>query len=276
LVGDGTYPVRNAIRHHDSLLIFTENDTWIAGEDATGLSLFPTHPVNAEIGCTNSRGCILAPNDPITVSRNGIYRWQSKDPELPQRDAMRIAKALDKILTPDDLQASSLFYDSREEELWINVPTRNEIWISNLEQERWYCFTELGAEQLLDLDGTIGFLQGRKIFIMDTRYSFDINAVDRRCPIVAVYESTPLFSFEKPKKLAHIYLTGKMKNATLQLDFMLDQKRTVSYTMSDTEQTDHSFFHLRTCTERFRFMKLRITASNESCPEIEGMVLVAR
>lgn len=275
-VGDGTYPVRGAICHHDSLLIFTEKDTWAATADSTGLSLLPTVPVNAELGCVASNACVLSPNDPVTISRHGLYRWESPDPEETHRDAVRISGALDEILSPSDLRQSTLFYDALREELWLNVIPRQEMWIYSPEQGDWFCFTGLQADHLFDADGNVAFTRGSQVFVMDPTIYYDIDANNEAQPIHAVFESKAFdFGSVKPKNLSQIHSVGYIESDKLRVELCCDDTENVSCELSNPQLKKKGIFSHRLRSGRFRSATLRLSTETSTRIAVYVMQLIA-
>ncbi|MBO5937925.1 MAG: hypothetical protein J6Q82_00295 [Clostridia bacterium] len=275
-IGDGTSPIRGAIRHYDSLLIFTEKDTWSANADSTGLSPLPALPVNAELGCVSSHGCVLSPNDPITLSRHGLYRWQSRDPETSPRDAIRIPSPTDGDLNLDDLRQSALFYDALANELWWSIPSRGEVWINSPENGEWFCFTGFSAERMFDADGKVGFIHGSCVFKMDSTLTYDTDRNHLAKKISAHYESVPLtFESTKPKNLSGVHTICDLDGATLCVELCEDNERSVKCELSDPEHPKGSVLSYRLRSGRFRCATLRLSSEDSAHLVIHAMMLVA-
>ncbi len=274
-VGDGSFPIRGAIRHQDSLLIFTDKETWVANMDSEDTDRMMTSPVHAEIGCVASHGCVLCPNDPITISHHGLYRWSRKSDQT-QLDAKRISSVLDHRLSPEDLRNSTLFYDALHDELLLNVKTLEEIWIVSPERGDWYCFTGLVADQLFDADGRLGFVCDSRIFVMDPDMTRDIDHLNRVRNIIATYETASLdFDSAKPKNLSHLRLVGDLGAGEITLELISDETKRVSCTLKDSKQRTHATFQKRLRSGRFQNAKLCITSSDFSHVVIHSLTLVA-
>ena len=260
-VGDGTYPVRAAMPHYNSLLIFTEKDTWIADAASAGLSLYPTYPVNAELGCVTSNGCVLALNDPITVSRQGIYRWERQEPDDPRRTAVRISDELNRYLTAADLRESSLFYDDANEELWLNIRTKNEMWLCCPSVGVWYCFTGIVADRIFDIDGTVAFTNGSQISVLDKSLLSDVDILGQLKSIPVCYESAPFGFFEKPKNLVSFCTLADFGNSEITLDLIEDNGKVTSALLKAPFRDGTRFRTHRLRSGRFRTARFRLSGN---------------
>ena len=275
-VGDGRHPVRGALRHHDNLLIFTEGDTWLGSVDSTGQKRLPTVSVNATLGCLSSYGYALAPNDPITISRHGLYLWQNEHPDVTQCDAIRISQVLDSFLTPDDLKTATLFYDALGDEIWLNLKSRSEIWIRPRTRDEWFCFTGILADRFFDADGQIGFIYGKEISVFDPERSFDSDASGNAKNIVAVYQTPPLsFGTEKMKNLSQITLDTDLGSGLLLLELYFDEKDSLSRTVRDRQKRQHATLATRLRSGRFQNASLRISSSDSMFCTIHSVTLRA-
>ena len=78
--------------------------------------------VNSGVGCLSAGGVVLCDNDPMTVSRDGIYRWTSNTDERDESNAKRISEQLAGLLGRD-FGAGALAFNYREaDEIWIANP----------------------------------------------------------------------------------------------------------------------------------------------------------
>ncbi len=273
-VGDGTYPIRGAIRHHDALLIFTEKDTWAANSDSTGLASLPTIPVNAELGCVSDYGAVLTPNDPITVSEHGLYRWQSRELEETRRNAVRVSAALDDLLNPNDFRNATLYYDPLRDELWLGLKHRSQAWVCSPARGDWYCFTGIQADRFFNYAGNVGYINGALVYMVDPTKFSDMNRYYVEKPINATYESASFdFGSDRMKNLSEVGMVCDPDGGELTVEFCPDEGQSVARTLKPT--SDHSVFAKRLRSGRFRSAKLRITSNDPARPVIHSLKLQA-
>ncbi len=275
-IGERRYPIHGALRHKNNLLIFTEGETWLGGVDSTGHTALPSVPVNSELGCLSSDGYVLAQNEPITVSRHGLYLWQSEDPDVTQRDAVRISQAIDDILTPEELKSAAIFYDSMRDELWLNLPGRNEIRIYSMKRGEWFCFTGISADRFFDADGQIGFFSGSKVGVFDPTLPCDLALDGTCCQIPAVYESAPLdFDSEQRKNLSELSLCGDFDSALLTVSLRTNDGEQIDRMLDTSHNLGHTFLTLRVRSGRFQTLSLSLATENLSFPTIHSLTLTA-
>jgi len=275
-MGERNYPIHGALRHKNNLLIFTEGETWLGGVDSTGHTALPSILVNSELGALSSDAYVLAQNDPITISRHGLYLWQSEDPDVTQRDAVRISQAIDEILTTENLKSAALFYDSMRDELWLNLPERNEIWIYSMKRGEWFCFTGISVDRFFDADGQVGFFSGSKVGVFDPTLSCDLSLDGTYNQIPAVYESGPLdFDTEQRKNLSELSLCGDFDAALLTVKLRTNSGKAIDRMLDTSQHLGHTSLTLRTRSGRFQTLSLSLATENLAFPSIHSLTLTA-
>ncbi|MBQ2998993.1 MAG: hypothetical protein IJD64_00885, partial [Clostridia bacterium] len=269
-------PIQNVLRHKDNLLIFTEKDTWLAGGDSTGHTPLPSVLINSELGCLSPTGALLVQNDPITVGRHGLYRWESPDPALTHRDTVRISKALDFFLTTDDLSTATLFYDSMRDELLLNLPKRKELWICARKRQEWFCFHGITAERFFDADGQIGFFADDTVSIFDPTLSFDLDLDGGIKLISAVYESASFdFGTDAKKNLSEFSFCGDLDTGFLTLSVTTDTGENLSHTITDVLNREHASLTARMRSGRFQNATFELSHNGQYLPVIHSLSLTA-
>lgn len=275
-VGEGRHPVRGALRHHDNFLIFTEGDTWLGNIDSSGASSHPMISVNSELGCLSSDGYALAPNDPITISRHGLYLWQNEHPELNQCDAVRISQAIDHLLSPEDLNSATLYYDHLRDEIWLNVKTLSQIWIRPRTRDEWFCFEGVVADKFFDADGQVGLIRGTDVAVFDSSLAFDMDVYGRSTSISADYISAPIsFGTEKKKNLSRLALDCDHDGALIHLNLCFDEGQSIDRTVFDMQGRLHASLAMRMHSGRFQNLSVEISTSDYSLPVIHSLTLWA-
>lgn len=275
-VGEGRHPVLGAERQYDRLLIFTEGDTWIASPESSGLDDFPTFGINAGIGCASPHGTALAENDPVTVGEYAIWQWSGETDRLNERNAIRLSEAIDSLLAPEDYRSASLYYNRREREIWVNLHTKNEVWIYHIGRRVWYRFGEIRAEEFFDLEADVAFLRGGKVFVFDEKLSVDREDDGTERPIEAYYLTTVSdFGTEEKKNLCRMILCGDLGGGSLTLTFSGNGIESVTCVCRDTPE-NHSVIQRRLNSGSFRYGSVRIRSSDRVCPIIHSLTLHTR
>lgn len=275
-IGEQRHPIHGALCHKDNLLIFTEGDTWLGSVDSTGHTALPSILVNEELGCLSSQGYVLAQNDPITIGRHGLYLWHSSDPELTQRDTIRISQAIEHLFSPADLKHASLFYEAMRDELWLNLPTKNEIWIHSMKRDDWFCFTEISADRFFDADGEVGFFSGNTVSIFDPTTPYDLTINGGCYSVLAVYESAPIdFGTPEKKNLSSVRLSADLDGSAIAVKITTAQgKELQSVDLNSTVQ-GHNSLAKRSRSARFQTAFLEISCEDPSLPVIHSLTLTA-
>lgn len=275
-VGEGRHPVQGAQRHYDRLLIFTEGDTWIANSESSGLDDFPTFGINACIGCASPHGTALAENDPVTVGEYAVWQWSGETDRLSERNAIRLSDAIDPLLAPVDYLTAQLYYNRRENELWMNLPLRDEVWICQLGRRQWYRFGGIRADLFFDLGSDVAFLREDKVFVFDETLSADLETPTEEKPILASYVSTVSdFGTEEKKNLSRLTLRGDLGGATLTLTFSANGIEDVECVLSGRGGT-HDVLERRLSSGSFRCGSVRITSEDDRRPVIHSLILSTR
>ena len=185
-VAAGSACVRAICRHYDRLLLFTADDARMTDLSESSYQDLPVRPVNSGVGCLSAGGVVLCDNDPMTVSRDGIYRWTSNTDERDESNAKRISEQLAGLLGRD-FGAGALAFNYREaDEIWIANPADPEgrVFVYNYRLEKWYCHTGISAEHFFRFGGRLGFCRAGDVFMFGEEEYTDCGA-----EIVAEYES---------------------------------------------------------------------------------------
>lgn len=275
-IPEQNHDIQALLCHKDHLLIFTEKDTWLGSIDSTGHTPLPSVLINSKHGCLSSAGSVLAKNDPITIDRNGLYLWQSTNPELTERDTVRISDALDFFLTPSDLSTASLYYDEALDELWLTLPSRNEVWICSMKRNEWFCFSGFRAERIFEADGWIGFYSGGTVSVFKPDLRYDMDPDGKSTKICAVYETPPLnFGTFQKKNLSHISFDTTGDGALFELTFRLDELSSSTCQTFDTQGRNYGTLPFRLRSGRFQNATLEISTENHANPIIYSLTLTA-
>jgi hypothetical protein len=175
-IGDGRYNVSAIARHYDRLLIFTEGEAWMADSASCATDEFPVMTINSNIGCTAPEGALCANNTPITLSKNGIYRWTSDTDELNDCNAFCISEPISPLLSKDVFKNGILHFDRESNELWVHEGAESDVvWIYNFTYKRWSRYSGISAAHIFDVNGSVGFSDAHSIYVFDDSLSTDSN-----------------------------------------------------------------------------------------------------
>ncbi len=276
-VGAEEHRIQGCVPHYDRLLIFTENDTWMAKADVSGFSELSLTAINNEIGCASFDGVASVGNDPISVGKNSLYRWHQQA-DIPDRcNALRVSEEIDSALTLDKYRNTGLYYDRHRDELWFFHRESGEAWICNLSARNWFRFTGIYAEQMFDAGGEVGFLRDQAIFVFEKTAYTDWKSGGGQAYIEARYTGA-LTDFGSPdcKNLSQLIMRGDVGGGPLYLFFLIDQKKELSYLLFPKGHTPHFTLRKRLSSPRFRYGRVSILAPDIGRPVIHGMTLHTR
>ncbi len=276
-VGAVEHRIQGCASHYERLLIFTENDTWMASSDVSGVSELSLSAINTEIGCAPLDGVAAVGNTPISIGRNSLYQWHQES-DLPDRcNAKRMSEAIDGLFSLPDYRNSGLYYDRYRNELWFFNRETGVVWIRNLTCQDWFRFTGIFADQLFDAGGQVGFLREGALYVFDDTAYTDWRSDGDSAPIEAKYVGA-LTDFDCPdkKNLSALTLRGDGGGGSLFLTFSEDGEREVSYPLFEGETASHLVLKKRLSSGRFRYGRLTLTAPNEGRPVIHSLTLHTR
>ena len=275
-VGKGGERVCAAQPNYDCLMIFSENDVWIANDTSSGFDEFPTTLVNARLGCASIGGATLAENDVISVGDGTIRKWLAGSDRFLERNAVRISQAIDPLLSPEDFTTMGLYYDQRQNELWLNVRNRQEIWVYHMTYQQWVCFEKIDADEIFDVDGMTAFLKGSKIYVFDPQMMLDGVSDTELNPIVAEYISEITdFGTEARKNLSHLTMHADTDGDPILVTFVGNGTPSVSRQLSDPKH-DHTIFQRRFPSGGFRHGYVQIQTAGNGRPTIHSLTLNTR
>lgn len=205
-VASGGAEVSAVCRHYDRLLIFGLDDTRMTELYSDIYQDTPAMPINTGVGCLNPGGVALCENDPVTISRDGIYRWTANTDERDESSAVKISAPLGDLMNRTYRESAFIFNYREKSEMWIGNPEDGEgrVFVYNYRTGKWYCFTNIHAERFFVYDGRIGFCCGGNVYLLDE------SSDDCGREINAVYESgyTDMGRPERDKRIKRCYLAG--------------------------------------------------------------------
>lgn len=277
-VGEGRYPVRGAVCHHDRLLLFTEGDAWMARADVSGLSEFPTVCIHAQVGCAADNGTVLAGNLPITLGRHTVWQWAEESQEESRYRAERLSAAVDERFGKEELSHATVFYHRAEEEIWIGDREEGRVWICRPPSACWYRFDGIFADGFFDADGQIGFWKSGKVYLFDPSLKRDRNGESAEGEAIeAIYQSGILdFETDQKKNIASLTLRGDPDGEPLSFTVSGNGTKDAVCTLRRSVPDAHGVYRLRFPGGRFTCATLTVRSSGNARPVLHQLTLRRR
>lgn len=277
-VGDGKYPVRAIERHYDRLLIFTSGDAWMADESVNGTEEFPTLKINTNVGLVSRRGIALAGNDPITVSKYGIYRWTSDTDELNECNAYRISDPVSDMFDKNFYKRAIAFSNKKHGEIWFADPEGDgTVWIYDYLKNYWTRFSGITPKSFLDADGKVGFATLATVRCFDNEAMYDYENVEKSNskPIYAKLRSAYLdLGDARVKKLTSLMCCADYDSGSMTLNITDDAGKISAIDLSSKKQYAHVVKRLK--VPRLRGFNFELSTGAEGRQRICSIEIEAR
>ncbi len=270
-VADDRFPVRGVTPYRDKLLIFTEEQTWMATAkegSPSGLSL--CH-VNSALGCTAHGGAVLAGNDPVTLTQGSVLRWRNASDGWSE--ATRLSETIDGRFSSDFYRSAQICHHMEHGELWMNDPARKCIWICRLATGDWFRYTGVDADQLVPMGATVGFIKNGYLFSFQEKLTRDHPASNMTVPIEAELSFSPSsLGTEDRKTVTALTLCtdpdGEEWEASL-----TEGDLPVPVSRSFPPREGYGLLRARCPTGRFLSAALSIRAHGNGRPRLHGFTL---
>ncbi len=275
-VGDSRYAIRGVSRDRDRLLIFTEGETWMISEIESDKEVYPIRGVNSVIGCLSPRGVVTAGNHTVSSSDRTVYRWL--DAEGDSYTAQSISKDIDRFLSHAPYDQLSLCYFSAQDELWVSNYGYSEIWICRLETGDWYRYTGMRAEQLIEMNGRMGFATGTGLYVFDETRKTDLKESGVESAFTASLDADlEDMGSERMKTLSHVILHGDSDGATLSLQFTeITPNDPLTVSLSPEKDGTYPIGRIRLPAHRLLRTSIRLIAQGESRPTVRRFGLYTK
>jgi len=261
--GTGDRPVTALLRQYDSVLLFTSGETYMTepddAENENGYRYvnYPLYMLNPNIGCICDEGARQADDSPVSVSRDGVWRWTETDTQ-GERTAKLVSRSVDVLLTDEFILGAKTHISRRYGEFWMHSGTS--VLVYAFRDEVWYMFTGIDADGFIETEDTCCY-KGRKLFIFD-----ESTALDDGVPFTALAE-TGFIDFGSPhldKRLHRVFVTFDASDgecsARLELSADSGDRRSI-VGLSDSSEFPITV-RMRGDLPRFCFM--RLTLSDDS------------
>ena len=276
VVGDGKSAVTAITRHYDRLLIFTENDAWLANAPITENEDFPTMNINTLAGCASKRGAVLAGNDPITVGNHCIFKWTADTDELNESNAYSISDGISPLLEKSFFKNAAVFHDTRRNEiLFHDTQDSGFVWVYNTLNKAWVKFSNIPATRFFDSDGELCFYHEYYIYRFFDDLDKDIDPNGTEFNITAKFKSGILsFDTTDPKRLSAIKVIGDLQNSPLDITLICDTGEAVPISVSGSDK--HTVSVKRLSSGRFTNLDLSLTSNGKAAQTIYCLKIDAR
>lgn len=287
-ISEGRYPITAVCPHYDRLLIFTERETWMA--DFTTQHEEPNIvPINSSVGCVSENGVASGLNNPYTVSRDGIYRWTSKDDERNECNAVCISDEISDSLGQEFFERAVAFYRRRGHEIWFADPESDEqeVWVYFINSGKWSRFDGIPVDLFFSYKGDVGMIYGKYVFAFSAN-NYDDTACDgsTHSKIEAYYESnaTDFAHPERLKRLKRLALIsdGDEGDITISLNGDMGGEKTITINGQNAEVSEGDsvedgsiYAERRVDIGRFRGMNYTIRSDGEGRTRIRKILLCA-
>ena len=253
-------------RHHDRMLIFTEDDTWMVEDPAADGEPLDAITVNSSYGCTSDCGALMLGNDPICISDGTILKWTSDTDELNECNAYSISEEIDSKLDASFFENAVIYADRKRSKLYLSDPAdeNGTLWIFAVKSKNWYKYDGIGAEALLEINGNMAFSKEKTLYIFDSSATSDVLADLIERPITAYFESLPQeFSVsENKKRLCGMSLDAQMENSSLCVEY-ISHGRVISSLCVRSEGACEKHEKRRLNSPRFNCVSIRLTSSDK-------------
>lgn len=268
--GDGRSPITAVSRHYDRLLIFTEENAWMADSSACGTEEIPTLNINSCYGARAPKGATLLGNNPYTISAEGIIQWSSHTDELNDCNAKSISESIAELLPSDVYTSGVIFADKRENRLLLTSPSLEGIvWVWYAEPQSWVRF-DLGMkiDRFFDTPTGVGFAHGSELYAFDD----DLYVDHGNREIVGKFKGN-FTDFGKHGK-KRVFSASLSCDGEVTLDCKLDSDLTpaVSLTLSSN---GHESTRRRINARRFERLRPSLTAGGNGRQTIHSLKLSA-
>lgn len=264
-VGEGRHPVKGVSRHYDRLLIFTEGDTWMANSADCQNERIPVMNINSHVGCSSEGATTVIGNDPVTVWKNGIYRWTSETDELNECNAYCISNEISENLDESFFANAIVLKNAKHNEIWFYDPTTaDNVWVYNVSKGSWYRFVGITAVGFFDANDQIGFFNNRGVYIFSEFDFIDKPNNQANIPILTSLSIKTLdFGDRDKKQLAYFGLDGESDGSEVSVSITSDKGTSVN--LSFTQSKSYSQLRKRTPPMRFSYLKqIHLSTYNES------------
>ncbi|WP_416731371.1 phage tail fiber protein [Fictibacillus sp. JL2B1089] len=226
------YPdrVKGFSKQYDTLLIHRENGMHQTSFELTaeGKASFPSKPINDRIGTLSPKTIQIIENNPVMVSKEGVYTLVSSSVR-DERNVAHISGNIDLWLM-NETNLNELVSIDYDRKYWLAV--NGNVYVLDYTQKsadspfgEWFVYNNIPASCFIEIDGVLYFGSSKEGLI----YKFDDSFNDDGQPIKAHWKSKP-FTFnadEFRKYVDSLYLGIKPSGKTsVDVSYETDLKKT--------------------------------------------------
>ena len=266
-------------RHYDRLLIFTNEDTWMAENPIEDGSRLEAVTVNSSHGCTSKGAAIMCGNDPVCISAGSILKWTADTDELNESNAKNISSKIEPYLPESLFTNGKILLDESRSELLFYDPTntRGELWIYNYKTSNWYKFDGIEAEEFFLCGKKLGFIKNDTVYLFDEFLGYDVIDGMGKRNIVATFESNPidLGIAGNKKRLLGMTMNANLDGGAVTAEYVSDSKVIDRIRISSGSYNDASFVK-RLKSSRFCYLTLRLIADDDHSERLYSTSVFAK
>ena len=276
-VGDGRHCICGTVPHHDSLLIFTEGDAWMAKNDVSGVERFPIVGVHSQLGCASAGGAVAVENRVFTVGRHGILQWEDTAGLSEGCQVRSVSDPVQRFFEGTLSSDWGLFYQEAEHLLLCYHRKSGNVLLCQIDREEWFRYTGIIADEFFDADGNIGFRHEEKLFVLDPALAEDVSPEGEQLTISAEYTAERVdFGDERRKLLAGISLCGDFDGGIGEWVLGEDGRRVSTHFLRCDEPSSYGIVQQRTPSGRFRYLSFRLRSKEAYRPVFHRLSLHLR
>ena len=212
-IGSERESVTGFSKQYDYLVIEKENSkgNMQYSLNTDGTASFPTKPLNDQIGTIATKSIQIVNNNPISLSRNGVYTIVQSNVR-DERNVVHVSANVDsKLLKEADLsKAVSVEYDKK---YWLAL--NGKVYIYDYAIGEWYIYDNIPADCFIVFNGELHFGSNGYVYRFMQEYE-DLAYTDDGQPINAYWTSKYL-SFDADhllKTVDKVYFTMKPDSRT--------------------------------------------------------------
>lgn len=276
VLGDGRHSITGFVRQYDRLLIFTEEEAYMANTDLLKAEAFSPKPINPTTGCSLPRAYTIADNTPFTVFQQHLYRWTAETDEYNQCNAALISDPVEKMIGKNLFKYASLFfYQARREIFLYSLQWSDSVWVYQLDTKAWYRFSNIKADIFFEANGKLFFYYQNYIFDFDEKYYEDIDSYEEENQIIAEFKSHILeYGSPDQKHFSTLTVRADCDGGTIKIKLLGNGIAPIE--RRATSSDSHSIFRYRLSSGRFEHATISITADGVARQTIHSLISTVR
>ncbi|RFU70340.1 hypothetical protein D0469_06995 [Peribacillus saganii] len=147
--------VKGFSKQYDYLVVHRVNGKHLISYEigADGLATFPSKPINDQIGTLASKSIQIIENNPVSLSKNGVYMLTASNVR-DERNVTHLSAPIDaKLLREPNLdKAVSVEFDKK---YWLAVD--NNVYMYDYMVQEWFLYDNIHASNFLEYKGNLYF-----------------------------------------------------------------------------------------------------------------------